>query len=207
MSKLLENPIDLIAVIIAAVVGGAAWLYAKRSAASSHVSATNSHVSAVAAQDSATSAKESARHAETMAKVGTSQEHDRLRPLQDVDKLQAQDGKGDNRRWLEASIALDKPYRARATAVLSETSTAPLNLYGLLQPGKTYTIMIEDLPPGRDEGKVQEIIIDFWPPAAIDPVEHWTCPCGRSTDETTGPGHWQRRIAIGPPSRPFARFV
>ncbi|MGN9804471.1 hypothetical protein [Micromonospora sp. L32] len=153
--------------------------------------------SARAGEESAQAAKDAARGAADVARIERAREHARLAPpappeikaeIEDHPRLGA-DGAG-----LFGSITVPRDYRVKAEAV-SGNARSPISLPLLLRAG-THSFEIEKWPRGREEPQTEFVLVRFWPPAEVDEVEHWTCPCDRPIADGDGPGHWEWRVPL-----------
>jgi hypothetical protein len=126
--------------------------------------------------------------------------HERLGPGPVPDlgvKLEANPRGSGLPKTLFGAATVPRDYRVQARAVTGN-SYSPIGLDLLLHGGRTYRFAIEQWPPDRTESKVEYVLFRFWPPADIDGVNVWSCPCGRPVADVDerAPGHWEWRVPI-----------
>lgn len=193
----------VVGVVAALAVGIPSVMAARRSARAGEEaaeaardSARTGNESAEAARDSAAAAWDSAREAAAVTAIERAREHDRLGPGAPPPSGIPSD-LGPKQRdsvvpaTLFGTITVPRDYRVRAEAV-TDNSHSPIGLPLLLRANQPYRFAIEGWPPDRTEPRAQAVRVRFWPPADIDDVDRWTCPCDRPASEETdrSPGHW-----------------
>jgi hypothetical protein len=162
--------------------------------------------SAVAAEDSAATAKEAgesakaaAESAASVARVELDRDHEAYRPQLLDAHFEIVDNErtgGDNLFYV---FTLTRSYRA-AGDKLEGDSRSPLGLDLVLPAGKPIRVHVDGLRPVQDQSAVKSLHLRFWPPADADPVEWWTCRCGRPT-ESGNALHWEVQVPVETPPR------
>ncbi|MEV4820199.1 hypothetical protein [Micromonospora tulbaghiae] len=197
--------LNVITVLIAlggVVVAVLSWVVSRGSRSEARRSADAAEVSAKAAQDSA-------REAAAIAAIERDREHDRLGPgpVPGI-ALELEPNPRDSGlpETLFGTITVPRDYRVRAVAVRGNSS-APIGLDLLLYAGRPYRFAIEQMHPNRTEPVAEYVLFRFWPPAEIDDVDTWQCPCDRpQADGDNRPGHWEWRAPVEyrrPPTQVF----
>lgn len=152
------------------------------------------------AEERASRAEEYAHEiAETSLRMERDRQHRDLRPPQPppIETVVRQDPYSADLRGLFGSITVPRDYRVRIDAI-NGPSSARVNTDLLVQAEQPYEFEIEKWPQDRTEPMAKELWVRFWPPAEVDKVEHWTCPCDRpsSYGDGSGPGHWEWHVPI-----------
>jgi len=194
---------------VAAAVGFGVWTIYRardqdeaqqRTEALAREALTTSQESVAVAKDAAESSRRSADEAAKVAAVEVAQHHFDLAPTQKTVPTYLQEGHPGTHRDLFGVMTLPKDYQVRAVAQTGN-STFPLNLQGLLRANEPHRFFIEKWPPDQTVPTAEVVILKLWPPTADDPVEQWSCGCGRPLTEGTDrdPGHWEMRLPLEPP--------
>ncbi|MEH1055902.1 hypothetical protein V6U89_11900 [Micromonospora sp. CPCC 206171] len=188
--------LDVITVVIAlggVVVAALSWVVSRGSRDEARRSADAAEVSAKAAQDSA-------REAAAVAAIERDRDHDRLGPgpVPDIaPKLETNPRNSGLPDTLFGTVTVPRDYRVRGFAVRGNSSS-PIGLDLLLHAGRPYRFAIEQWPKDRMEPVAEYVLFRFWPPAEVDDVDAWRCPCDRPQadgNEWT-PGHWEWRAPV-----------
>jgi hypothetical protein len=110
---------------------------------------------------------------------------------------------------LIGKIRVDRDYRVRAYWTRGN-ATCSVRLPSPLRANEIHEFHIELWPPGRTQPEAEAVVLKLWPPSTDDPVEYWTCECGRAVAEggDSEPAHWEIRLPVEPPdTEPFFAAV
>lgn len=167
-----------------------------------------SRESAAIARRAAEASQRSADEAARIAAVQVAARHDSLAPAQRTLPTELADNPQRAHRDLFGTLVVSRDYRVRAVAVAGK-ATWSLGLDSLLRANQVHRFPIEKWPPDRTVPQAEAVLLKLWPPAADDPVETWTCDCGRPLTEgrSGDAGHWEIRMPILPPKPQQPFFV
>lgn len=180
------NIISGAAFIVSALALGVSWWYGRRSAEAADVSAK-------AARDSADEARE-------VRKAENEREHRDYAPQLEDFKFfwQRNPSTDDSGQFL--TFTLTHSYRVYGDVIFDTGARSPLGE----ATGKLFAAGVPQRIPIRRSGAVAPTVLElrFFPPAAGDPGESWSCPCDRDpiADEHAKRGHWVVTRQV--PSRP-----
>jgi hypothetical protein len=186
------NSLAIIAVVLSAVaIAVSVWtgMVNRRSAVAAEASATASDRSADAAQESAMHARRSADAAERVAGVEAARDHEMYRPKPpDMSTAVVHDKSGArSSRFL--TFTVDRTYRVAGDVIRGE-GRSRLGPDPFIEAGKEVRVFLDD-----KAGRADSVNIRFWPAAADDPGERWSCPCGGPTEQD-GPVHWEWNLPV-----------
>lgn len=192
------NALAIMLSVVAILISAGTLYYTRAQKMVGARSAVASEDSADSAQRSAVASEESARAARDVVRIELDRRHDDLRPSPPSEVEATVDGEGQF-RTLFGTITVPRDYRVRGEAVLGHNSgVSHLGLPLVLRANRTYRFQIENWPDSRRIPTAKELRFRFWPPVKVDPVEHWTCECGKVVLDGggTGPGHWEWTVPV-----------
>jgi hypothetical protein len=192
--------------LAAAILSLAAVLVSVWSAVSGSRSAAYAKTAGQAAEQSAKAADVSARAAEQsaeadgkVARVELERDHESYRPHGVTFQVKNTAGAGGN--GVFATFVPTRSFRASGllvTKLKQGESSSTLSFGPAIEAGRPvefYICSLNEYTVGK-----ADVHLRFWPPAAVDPGERWTCACDRPTDPESGTAHWELRapLDLGP---------
>lgn len=200
-SGAVTTALSIIAIVLsvgALVVAGLTARYNQRSADASEASAISSDRSADAAKDAAESAR-------IVAKSELGRDHRELSPDLSAARFKSirndRTGASD---WFYL-FTVPKTYRLQGDLMFGG-SRSPISPAGpVLEAGVEHRVF---LCTTRNQPVPDVLELRFFPPAADDPGETWTCSCSEPVaTDLTGRGHWVARVNVKQPPRPSMRVI
>ncbi|MDH2424776.1 hypothetical protein [Sphaerisporangium sp. TRM90804] len=201
---------------VAALISLAAWWENRRSRKAAEQSRDAAETSAGAAQQSAAASEVSAKAAARLTDIEADRRRDEREqyhrdlapshPGEIVTGLMTSEVT--QQFGLFGSISVGRDYRVQVIGIAGNTCTPITGVPPVLRANTLYQFHIEQWPDEKTTPTVKEIEFRFWPPAPVDEVEAWTCPCGRLATQADNPaGHWAFRAVVkSPPPPPFAFY-
>jgi hypothetical protein len=188
--------------LAAALLSAGALAVSIWSAISGTRSARYANTSAEAAKRSADSADTSAKAAEKsaeadgkVAQVELDRDHETYRPAPLGGEFYREPSHAHpGRERIVFEFTLPRAYRAGGTLLYQGTGQGYLGLDPgpIIQAGHVNRIEV-----GHTGMNIPKIVrLHFWPPAADDPGETWTCRCGRAPIQDGNIAHWVWNVLV-----------